>query len=59
MPDDDSRSRGGHLQRAGASGGESRAMRQTTLTIAALVVVFAIAAVIVLSALTMGAVAGT
>jgi hypothetical protein len=34
-------------------------MRQTTLTIAALVVVFAIAAVIVLSALTMGAVAGT
>lgn len=33
-------------------------MQQTTLTIAALFVVFTIAALIVLSALTMGAVAG-
>ena len=34
-------------------------MKQTTFTIAALFVVFTIAAMIVLSALTMGAVAGT
>ena len=33
-------------------------MKQTTLTIAALCVVFTIAALIVLSAITMGAVAG-
>jgi hypothetical protein len=38
--------------------GESQTMRQTTFTITALFIVFTIAALIVLSAVTMGAVAG-
>ena len=58
MPDDDSRRSPGHLQRAAGLGGESPTMKQTTYTIAALFVVFTIAALIVLSAITMGAVAG-
>ena len=58
MPDDDSRRSGGHLQRAVAPDGEPHTMKQTTLTLAALFVVFTIAALIVLSAITMGAVAG-
>jgi preprotein translocase subunit SecG len=58
LPDDDSRRSGGHLQRAVAPGGEPHTMKQTTLTLAALFVVFTIAALIVLSAITMGAVAG-
>ena len=56
---DDSRPSGGHLQRADGLGGESRTMTQTKLTVAALFVGFTIAALIVLSAITMGAVAGT
>jgi len=58
LPDDDSRPDGGHLQRADGSGGESRTMKQTTYTIAALFVFLTIAALIVFSAVTMGAVAG-
>jgi hypothetical protein len=58
LPDDDSRRSGGHLQRAEAPGGETQTMKQTTLTLAALFVVFTIAALIVLSAITMGAVSG-
>jgi preprotein translocase subunit SecG len=54
----DSRPGGGHLQRAEGSGGEHPTMRQTTFTIAALFIAFTIAALIVLSAITMGAVAG-
>jgi hypothetical protein len=59
LPDDDSRRSGGHLQRADDLGGECPTMQQTTFTIAALFVVFTIAALIVLSAITLGAVAGT
>jgi hypothetical protein len=58
LPDDDSRPSGGHLQRSGPLGGESLTMKRTTLTIAALFCAFTIAALIVLSAITMGAVAG-
>lgn len=58
MPDDDSRRSCGHLQRADGSGGETPTMKRTTFTIAALCVAFTIAALIVLSAITMGAVAG-
>jgi hypothetical protein len=58
LPDDDSRPNRGHLQRAAGLGGESPTMNQTTFTIAALAVFFTIAALIVLSAITMGAVAG-
>lgn len=58
MPDDDSRRNDGHLQRSDGSGGESPRMKRTTFTIAALFVAFTIAALIVLSAITMGAVAG-
>jgi preprotein translocase subunit SecG len=59
LPDDDSRRNGGHLQRSDGSGGENPGMKRTTFTIAALFVAFTIAALIVLSAITMGAVAGT
>jgi hypothetical protein len=65
LPDDDSRLGREHLQedraeRAAGTGGEgTRTMTQTKLTIAALIVGFTIAALIVLSAITMGAVAGT
>jgi hypothetical protein len=45
-------------KRAEALHGESPTMSQTTFTIAALFVVFTIAALIVFSAITMGAVAG-
>jgi hypothetical protein len=58
LPDDDSLPDGGHLQRDGGSGGENGMMRRTSLTVAALLFVFTIAALIVLSALTMGAIAG-
>lgn len=58
MRDDDSRPGGGHLQRSGRLHGEVPTMNQTTVTIAALFVAFTIAALIVLSAITMGAVAG-
>jgi preprotein translocase subunit SecG len=58
LPDDDSRPGGGHLQRSDGLRGESPTMSQTTFTIAALFVVFTIAALIVLSAVTMGAIAG-
>lgn len=58
MPDDDSRRWRGYLQRSDAPGGESQTMNQTTFTIAALFVGFTIAALIVLSAITMGAIAG-
>ena len=57
---DDSRRDGGHLQRFDGRGGEVRTpMTQTTFTIAALFVGFTIAALIVLSAITMGAITGT
>jgi hypothetical protein len=58
----DSRLGGEHLQVEGLpvrTANVSPAMTQTTFTIAALVVGFTIAALIVLSAITMGAVAGT
>jgi hypothetical protein len=58
LPDDDSRRSGGHLQRSDGPGGENPTMKPATFTIAALFVVFTIAALIVLSAVTMGAVAG-
>jgi len=58
LPDDDSRPSRGHLQRAAGFHGESPTMSQTTYTLAALFVAFTIAALIVLSAITMGAVAG-
>ena len=62
MPDDDSRRDGGHLQRwerFDPRGSEvQQSMTQTTFTIAALFVAFTIAALIVFSAITMGAVAG-
>jgi hypothetical protein len=58
LPDDDSRPSCGHLQRADAAGGEVQTMSQTTFTLAALFVFFTIAALIVLSAITMGAIAG-
>ena len=58
MPDDDSRRCGGYLQRSDALDAESGTMNQTTFTIAALFVGFTIAALIVLSAITMGAIAG-
>ena len=58
MPDDDSRRSGGHLQRSAGVGGEVPTMMRTTFTIAALFVAFTIAALIVLSAITMGAIAG-
>jgi hypothetical protein len=62
LPDDDSRQAGEHLQVEGLSAAAAKvlpAMTQTKFTIAALVVAFMIAALIVLSAITMGAVAGT
>lgn len=59
MDRDDSRRSGRHLQRSDDLGGESQTMTQTRLTVAALFVGFTIAALIVLSAITMGAVAGT
>ncbi|HEY3462517.1 MAG TPA: hypothetical protein VGK62_03570 [Gaiellaceae bacterium] len=62
MPDDDSRRAGEHLHAEGLSVPTAKvlpAMTQTKFTIAALVVGFTIAALIVLSAITMGAVAGT
>jgi hypothetical protein len=57
----DSRLGGEHLQVGGLPVRVANlvAMSQTTFTIAALVVGFTIAALIVLSAITMGAVAGT
>lgn len=58
MPDDDSRPSGGHLQRSDRLRGESQTMKQTTFTITAVFIVFTIAALIVLSAVTMGAIAG-
>jgi preprotein translocase subunit SecG len=58
LPDDVSRPSGGHLQRSAGLRGESQTMRQTTFTITALFVVFTIAALIALSAVTMGAIAG-
>lgn len=61
MPDDDSRQGGEHLQGKVCPCGQRRyrGMTQTKFTIAALLVGFTIAALIVLSAITMGAVAGT
>jgi hypothetical protein len=62
LPDDDSRQGGEHLQVEGLSAPTAKvppAMTQTKFTIAALLVGFMIAALIVLSAITMGAVAGT
>jgi hypothetical protein len=58
LRDDDSRPSGGHLQRSVGLSGEVPTMNQTTVTIAALFVALTIAALIVLSAITMGAVAG-
>jgi len=58
-PDDDSRWDAGPLQRAERPSGELReSMTQTTFTVAALFVGLTIAALIVLSAITMGAIAG-
>ncbi|HLY86962.1 MAG TPA: hypothetical protein VKO84_10735 [Gaiellaceae bacterium] len=62
MPDDDSRQKPEDLQGVTKGWWPGRRthsmMTQTKLTIAALTLVFAIAALIVLSAVTMGAVAG-
>jgi len=60
LPDDDSRQDRGHLPEVWRIGWRTyTTMTQTKFTIAALVVGFTIAALIVLSAITMGAVAGT
>jgi hypothetical protein len=62
LPDDDSRPRSGDLQIRAKGRRRGRrthsVMTQTKLTIAALALVFGVAALIVLSAVTMGAVAG-
>ena len=62
LPDDDSRQEREDLQAATKGSPRKRRthlwMTQTKFTIAALAVVFTIAALIVLSAVTMGAVAG-
>lgn len=62
MPDDDSRQKPGDLPAATKGSRRGRRthslMTQTKLTIAALTLVFAIAALIVFSAVTMGALAG-